>query len=284
MRNLTVKRIKSIVACMGRMQVYIEDPVTGDLVINGILCRKLGDLKNGEEKTFSIGDGTAKLFVIADQLSRNFSNDFFQLPQGREDLFLTGKNRLNPAAGNPFIFNNNRNSKALENRRKATRRGWILLAAGALAGFLAGYLLVSGISCAMDSGAKTFRYDGMEMTLTNRFSETADEKFDFCYSSADVAVLGLKEELALNPGLKGYDRGRYAQMVIQNNNLSATVRTEGNLMWFTYGSATEDGYHYSAYIYQTEDAFWMIQFCTKADQWENQTENIEKWAKSVQFT
>lgn len=284
MRKLTIQRIKSVVACMGRMQVYIEDPVTGDLVINGILCRKLGELKNGEEKSFGIGEGTAKVFVIADQLSRNFSNDFYQLPPGGGDVFLSGKNRFNPVAGNPFIFNNNRNARALENRRKTVHKGWILLAASVLAGFLGGYLLISGIRCAVDNGEKTVRYENMQMTLTNRFSEAAEENFDFCYSSADVAVLGLKEEFAQNPGLKDYDRSKYAQMVIDNNGLSAAVQTEGELMWFTYGSAQSDGYCYTAYLYQTEDAFWLIQFCTKADQGEKQASNIEKWAKSVQFS
>ena len=283
MRNLTIQRVKSVVACMGRMQVYIEDPARGGLTINGVLCRRLGELKNGEEKTFSVEEKAAKVFVIADQLSRNFSNDYFQLPAGQEDLFLSGKHRFNPAAGNPFIFNNNRNARALENRRKTVHKGWILLAAGVLAGFLGGYLLVSGICCAVDNGAKTVRYDDMQMSLTNRFSEAADENFDFCYSSPDVAVLGLKEELSLNPGLKGFDRKQYAEMVIQNNDLSTTIRTEGDLLWFTYGSVGEDGYHYTAYVYQTEDAFWLIQFGVKADQGKKQAGNIEKWAKSIQF-
>ena len=51
MRNLTIKRTKSYVACLAKMKVYIEDRVSGDLVINGVSCRKLGTLKNGEEAT-----------------------------------------------------------------------------------------------------------------------------------------------------------------------------------------------------------------------------------------
>ena len=76
MRNLTIKRQKSFVACLGKMKVYIEDPMANDLVIKGVYCRKLGDLKNGEEKTFQIGDNAAKVFVIADALSKDFCNEF----------------------------------------------------------------------------------------------------------------------------------------------------------------------------------------------------------------
>ena len=50
MRNLTVKRIKSAVACLVKMKVYIEDPLCGDFVINNTKCRKIGALKSGEEK------------------------------------------------------------------------------------------------------------------------------------------------------------------------------------------------------------------------------------------
>ena len=51
MRNLTIKRAKSVVACLAKVKVYIEDSFADDLEINGVRCRKLGDLKNGEEKT-----------------------------------------------------------------------------------------------------------------------------------------------------------------------------------------------------------------------------------------
>ena len=50
MRNLTIVRRKSFVACLAKMKVYIEDPASNELVINKIPCRKLGELKNGEEK------------------------------------------------------------------------------------------------------------------------------------------------------------------------------------------------------------------------------------------
>lgn len=55
MRLLTMKRAKRYVACLVKMKVFIEDP-TGDTMINGTPCRKLGELKNGEEKAFEISE------------------------------------------------------------------------------------------------------------------------------------------------------------------------------------------------------------------------------------
>jgi len=87
MRNLTIKRTKSFVACLIKLKVYIEDPSSNEMKINNISCRKLGDLKNGEEKTFLIGDNAAKVFVIADSLSKGFCNEYYSLPEGQEDVF-----------------------------------------------------------------------------------------------------------------------------------------------------------------------------------------------------
>ena len=90
MRHLTIKRNKSFVGCFGVFKVYIEDAVFGDTTIDGVSCRKLGDLNNGEEKTFEIGEGAVKVYVIADQMSKNFCNEYYQLPEGQEDVSLPG--------------------------------------------------------------------------------------------------------------------------------------------------------------------------------------------------
>lgn len=119
MRTLEIKRTKSFVGCAGTMKVYIEDPEVNDLVINGTPCRKLGTLKNGEEKKFSVGEQEAKVFVIADKLTKNYCNEFYKLPAGSEDIALSGKNHFNPGAGNPFQFDGQTDPEVLANRKKA---------------------------------------------------------------------------------------------------------------------------------------------------------------------
>ena len=118
MRNLTIKRIKTSVACLMTMKIYIEDPNSSEITINNTPCRKLDDLKNGEEKTFQIDAQEQKVFVIADQFSKNYCNEFYTIPAGQEDIFLAGKNKFNPANGNAFLFDNNYNEDVQKNRKK----------------------------------------------------------------------------------------------------------------------------------------------------------------------
>ena len=143
MRKLTIKRTKSFVACLAKLKVYVEDHRASDLIINDVPCRKLGDLKNGEEVTFEVEEQAVKIFVIADQLSKNYCNEFYQLPEGQEDVYLTGKNQLNPASGNPFRFDNNDNPEAVANRKRGSRTGIIVMIVAIVVGIIVGYLVSS---------------------------------------------------------------------------------------------------------------------------------------------
>ena len=73
MRDLTIKRHKSFVGCLAKFKVYIEDPASRELTIAGVPCRKLGELKNGQEQTFQIGTEETRLFVISDKFSKDYS-------------------------------------------------------------------------------------------------------------------------------------------------------------------------------------------------------------------
>ena len=144
MRNLTIERRKTFVGCAMKMKVYIEDATSNELVIGGVTCRKLGDVKSGETKTFEVAESSAKVYVIADALSRNYCNEFYQLPEGSEDIALSGKNYFNPFAGNPFRFDNNDNPEVLENRKKGKRMGTIVAICAIVVGFAVGFMIGLG--------------------------------------------------------------------------------------------------------------------------------------------
>ena len=104
MRNLIIKRNKSLAGCFGKVKVYIEDAENGELTIKGSPCRKLGELKNGEEKTFPVPETQVKVVVIADEATREFCSDSRIVPAGEEDARFSGKNTFDPQRGNPFKF------------------------------------------------------------------------------------------------------------------------------------------------------------------------------------
>ena len=126
MRNLTVKREKSFVGCLAKMKVYIEDATSSEIVINNVSYRKIGELKNGEEKIFSIDENACGIIVIADKLSKDYCNEIYEIPSGENDVFLSGKNVFNPATSNAFRFNGATDANILQNRKKGLKKGIIL--------------------------------------------------------------------------------------------------------------------------------------------------------------
>lgn len=140
MRNVIIKRNKSFVGCLAKLKVYIEDYTYGETKIGGVPCRKLGTLKNGEEKAFLIPDNAAKIFVIADSLSKNFCNEFYNLPEGQYDIYLSGQCRYNPASGNAFRFDGVTDESVIKNRKKGTKIGIVVLILAIIVGFIIGFI------------------------------------------------------------------------------------------------------------------------------------------------
>lgn len=286
MRQLTIKRTKTSVACLSKIQLYIEDATANDLVINGLSCRKLGELKNGQEATFEIGEEAAKVFAIAGKTSKSYCNEYYQLAAGQEAVCLTGKNRYNPASGNAFRFDGNDNLEALANRKKSTRKGILVLCASLVVGFAIGYFLSSNLLSEPTPEAQVFTDNGMSITLTNEFQPTQAPSFTHCYESPQVAVFALKEEFSLLEGFETYTLEQYRDLVVSANNIAATQKEEDGLLSFAYdytNPSTTDTYHYVSFVFKTKDAFWTVQFVTTADNADGYNDTITKWAKSISF-
>lgn len=288
MRNLTIKRTKSFVACLVKMKVYIEDPNYRGAIINDVPCRKLGEIKNGEEKTFQIGNDEARVFIIADELSKNYCNDFYRIPAGEEDVFLTGKNRYNLASGNAFRFDGVTDEEVLANRKKGTKKGiWVIIGA-LIVGIIIGFLSNLDLFLDLNSKPETFTADGMQITLTSAFDEASFEGYNVCYESDDVAVLVLKEEFTLFAPDENFTLEEYGNILLEGNDLSSTasLQTTDGITHFEYEyTSPEDGndYNYFATIYKSDDAYWLIQFVTFAEDADDYRATIMEWAKSVEF-
>ena len=286
MRNLTIERRKSFVGCLGKMKIYVEDPFATEISLQNVPCRKLGEIKNGEQKTFQIPENEAKIFVIADALSKNYCCEFFQLPQGDQDIFLAGQNKFNPAAGNPFQFDHNENPKALELRKKGTKKGAVILTCAIVFGFLAGYAIAGGLFKS-EAEAKTFSAEGLQITLTDEFKKAEFEGQTVVYDSSKVAVFALKEKTDSIENGESITLQEYAKFVTDaNNQLSESIQTKDGLTWFEYEFYNEEEgktFHYFAYVYKADDAFWLVQFAVYKENVDKLRENITEWAKSVSF-
>ncbi len=146
MRKLTVWRRKTFAACFTKMKVYIEDPIFGDTVISGVKCRRLGELKNGEAKNYSVGEGERRVFVLADSVDTEQWNECYTVPAGTEDVRISGKNNCNPFEGNLFRFDGNGTEEVIRERRKSNLFWWGVCGATGLVGFLLALIIVALIA------------------------------------------------------------------------------------------------------------------------------------------
>lgn len=287
MRKLTIKRKKSFVASLAKLKVYIEDPA-GELDITGIKCRLLGTLANGEEKSFYIEENAAKVFVIADKMSRDYCYDCRNLPEGNEDIYLTGKNAFNPATGNAFRFEGGTDEEIAKRHKESKKGGLIVLITAIVIVLTAGWIIGSGVIYSKKKATpKDFSYEEMTITLTALFKEEEVEGRTV-FTSNDVAVFVLRENfVAGDIDLSGYTVRGYAELARENNPVmaGATYEETDGVPNMVYTYAGDDGktYVYFTTFYKSSDAFWIVQYFVNESGYESRKPKFIEWAKTVHF-
>lgn len=287
MRKLTIKRKKSFVASLAKLKVYIEDPA-GEFDITGIKCRLLGTLANGEEKSFYIEENAAKVFVIADKMSRDYCYDCRNLPEGNEDIYLTGKNAFNPATGNAFRFEGGTDEEVAKRHKESKKGGLIVLITAIVIGLTAGWIIGSGVIYSKKKATpKDFSYEEMTITLTALFKEEEVEGRTV-FTSNDVAVFVLRENfVAGDIDLSGYTVRGYAELARENNPVmaDATYEETDGVPNMVYTYAGDDGktYVYFTTFYKSSNAFWIVQYFVNESGYESRKPKFIEWAKTVHF-
>lgn len=290
MRNLTIKREKAYAASLTKVKVYIEDAAANELTINGTLCRKLGDLKNGEEKTFSVGEEAAKVYVIADKLSKEYSNDFYQLPEGTEDVRLTGRNKADPGTGNGFVFDAN---VGVPGQKKKSKTGWIVLAVALLFGAIAGKLISGGLFSGKKDPTKgeptQYQVENLTITMPKGFEPLEADDYNACYYNNEIVAIFLKESFAeyagLVDGMEDWTVEDYAELAASSNG-GYDIKTRDGIPYFTYEADNEEAKEMFTYLvtsFKEPEGFWMVQFACPTDEYAKFEPSFFEWAKSVQF-
>ena len=287
MRKLTIKRRKVYAGSLSKIRFYVEDPLAEEITINKTPCRKLGELKNGEEATFEIGNDAVRIFSVSDKLSKNYSSECYQLPAGSEDLTLNGQCQASPG-GTFFQFDDNNSTGVTSKRKRNTIIGLVILVVALLAGMFGGKLITGGLLNSSRSADKEFSSHGMNITLTKAFSEDSAVGFTTCFSSKDVMILALKEPFSMAAGAENLTLDDYAELVLENNEMPLSEKKDYNgIPGFEYDYKDDDTgntYHYHSYLYKSDDAFWVVQFVTFREKFAAYEARINKWAQSVSFT
>ena len=174
MRNLTVTRRKALPWALYPLNVCLCDENAGkepDV---------LGEIRNGEEKTFEIGDEETVVSVSPPTVPRWFMCEKKVIPAGSEDVTLSGKVRYSPFLGNPFLFDDPDEKTAAERKKRLRRASaffWIFVASAVLLVILCGAAVARGIWGESDpktgpdakSVPAEFVLNGLRVTLNSDF-------------------------------------------------------------------------------------------------------------------
>ncbi len=291
MRQLTITRRKSFVGSISKLNVYIEDPTSNEIVINETPCRKLGQLKNGETATFEVGEWPAKVFVIADRLSKNFCNDVYVLPAGPYPLVLSGACKFNPVLGNAFCFDNNPHPIAAENRKRSIRKGVAILAIAIIVGVVVGYLGAA----AMFRAPREYTAGAMTITLPRKFTYADDSLRqslqENMYDENIVLVESMNTQKMLivvtkesvpdaTFSLKDYAE---AYQQIQGPDAELTEKNGIPVVICNTDAGEAGSFVHFNYLYKHGDDYWRVTFTVNARDAEQLADQTAEYAASVTF-
>ena len=148
MRNLTITRRKASGNRRGKIDFYIEDP-NGEIDLIGTKCRLLGVIFDGESMTFEIGNASYKLYAFSKKLGIGSYNDYIIIPEGEDDLEVSGSVKFDFFMGSPFLFDGNINDEKIINRNKTRKKVMAIMIPTMIIGFafgaLACYYLLTAI-------------------------------------------------------------------------------------------------------------------------------------------
>ena len=107
MRKIIINRKKSIAGCACKVLIYTIDKFEENMAITKERCNFFGCLKNNSVLESEISESEITIIAAYDNLGVFMVTDHIVIFQGTEDVVISGKVKLNPFNGNPFIFEKN---------------------------------------------------------------------------------------------------------------------------------------------------------------------------------
>ena len=279
-------------------------------------------MKNGQQKHFPISEDEAKVFVTAGKVGPKARCEFVRIPEGREDVFLTGSKR-----GKAFRFENavteeirepireyarkpvreytlepirehipepiqeHTREHVRESPKKNSRTGTNLLLAVSILCFL-GAAVIGGILAVRmfrsepeRVGSRQFRVENLQITLTEEFQQREAADSTACYFAPGTAVALLQEEFSLEKGFGDLTVEEYGERVLEKNGLTSRLRSENGMTVFDYvytDPDSEESFYCYTVLIKGPGAFWTVRFCATAEATQDRLPSFQQWASSIQ--
>lgn len=287
MRELTIKNEKTFIGRFGEPVIYVCDEISGNVKINGDLCRSLGKVANGGESTFVIGEEKTKIYAVSDKYFKKASNDFVVIPAGTEDVVLEGRNVFHAFIASLFRFNGVTDSASLENRKRVRKKAYAHLLRSCISGCIIGVVLLDLMfTTPLEGKPVTVVESGVKMTISDGFEKSKTETAEFGYSWFFANVFGSKYSFDDEEALKDLTVEEFAEKRKKKINENAQIKSENGLVFlenYTYSEHTKSDDKWIHTFYKTSDSFWMISFVTTEFYVDKYEPLFFQWAKSVEF-
>ena len=135
---------------------------------------------------------------------------------------------------------------------------------------------------------KVFACEEMRITLTDDFTEEESiNSYTGVFESSECAIFVLREDKYYFGDI---DLDDYADMVLEaNKNAGREVgelhRKDG-IPLFEYeftNDSTGQTFKYYTTVFESDDAFWLVQFTCYSDDYKDMLSKFHKWARSIRF-
>ena len=281
MRKVFLTRDKSFVGCLGKLNVYVEDQVNSETVIADIPCRKVCRIANGETVSFDIGEEETRVIVIADQLSKNYCNDYYRISAGTTDVEIGGKCTYNPGAGNPFRFHGVTDEDIIANRKRTGKKGLLVMLVAVIVGVAIGVL--SNLDT-MIAKEKTFEADKFSITLTTQFEEEIEDDV-YGFYSRDCSACAYVYDFDGYAGIADMSELEFLNLLKSNGifSASAELKNVDGMLVVEEQAESEAGdiRTYFSVFMKNEDAFFLFEFGSENEKYEEYRPQFIGWAKTI---
>jgi len=284
MRRVYLTREKRFAGCFTVLQVYIEDQARGNVDLDGIPCRLIGDLANGETIDFAISEEARHLFVICEsKVMKNYCGDKIFISPGDTDIELVGRNIYNPGLGNPFRFNGVTDEETLSNRARENRKGLALTVAAVIIGIVFG-VIISADSLFVQP--KSFISDGFEITLTTNFSDKYEDGV-YYFGSKDCSVAVYEYGYADHVTIEAMDAEQFLGVLQSSGHFAkeSHIVSESGLFFVEDQAESNSGdiRSYMTVFVKGDESFFLFEFgCEVKDYSELRSDFIE-WASTIKI-
>ncbi len=268
-------------------KIYVEDSVSGELEIGGVMCRRLGYLKNGETATFSVDYAEQKLFTVFSEMSKVDEYNYITLPYGFEDINLTANYK-----DGLLLFENQENHPIGAKGKGGFWKAFGQRALGRIIGIVIVAAVVAIIANVKEAGwfakDRDITVGDFSITLTHDFEE--GELFDdwYAFIESDFAqVYAYRQPFIIEDydisEVTVEDYGALLESLDYFGEKYSKHTTPDGIIYYEYIYVADNGEECADYLFviKGSDAFWEVEFLCLDEKGDKLEERFIEWAESV---